>query len=119
MATVRPVQGSGARVQVSDRGGGQPVWSADGKRLFYRTGPAMMAADVAVAAKGGALSVSQREKLFEGAFFGDQIMPAAYDVAPDGRHFLMARALGEGAGEIVVMTGWLERLKAQMAARQK
>ena len=36
-----------ARVQISAGGGGEPVWSADGTRIFYRSRPAIMSAKLA------------------------------------------------------------------------
>jgi serine/threonine-protein kinase len=111
---VRPYPGPGARVQVSAFGGGQPVWSSDGRRLFYRTDRAMMAADLSTDVDGG-LRVNGRERLFEGDFFGGPDSPVAtYDVHPDGTLFLMARAEESGSGQIVVWTSWLGEIRAQL-----
>jgi serine/threonine-protein kinase len=112
----RPFPGSGGRIQLSDAGGTEPVWSRDGRRLFYRAGRALLAVDLAAA--GGALTVVRREKLFEGDFqssadFGFPVQ--SYDVAPDGRRFVMARASGGGRTEIVIWTNWLRELKTRMA----
>jgi serine/threonine-protein kinase len=114
----KPYPGPGARVQLSDGGGGQPVWAKDGKRLFYRLGRSMMAADLARGARDGALAVVRREQLFAGEFFGGSEVgrsTAAYDVAPDGRHFLMGRAVGGGNAELLAWTGWLPALKKRLA----
>src|SRR5207237_4069750 len=43
---VQPFPGPGAHVQVSTSGGVEPVWSRDGRRLFYRAGRQVMAASV-------------------------------------------------------------------------
>ncbi len=117
---VRPYPGPGARVQVSAlSGGGQPVWSSDSRRLFYRTDRAMMAAELSVEADGG-LSVGGRERLFEGDFFGGPDSPVAtYDVHPDGRRFLMARAEESGSGQIVVWTSWLGEIRAQLGLEDR
>jgi serine/threonine-protein kinase len=116
---VRPFPGSGPRVQVSTDGGNQAVWSADSRHIFFRSGPAFIAADVA--ATGNSISVASRRKLFEGSFYGTDPMmvSAAYDVSPDGRSFLVGRAIGETGDEIVVWTGWLQELRAQLAERRK
>jgi serine/threonine-protein kinase len=114
---VRPFPGNGPRVQISTDGGNQAVWSGDSRRIFYRIGSAFMAADVA--ASGGSLTVTSRRKLFEGSYYGpDQLaLAATYDVSPDGHNFLVGRAIGDGADEIVVWTGWLSELEAQLARR--
>jgi len=108
---VQPFPGPGRRVQVSTGGGEQPTWSADG-RLFYREGSAMMVAQLSRGAEAAA--VTSRRKLFEGDFFGAGALTAAYDVSPDGRHFLMARRVGAGGGQLLVWVDWLGALKAKL-----
>ena len=110
---VKPYPGPGARLQVSDAGGTQPIWARDGKRLFYRSGRAMIVADIA---GSSALSVAKRQQLFVGDFRnGGIFQQAAYDVAPDGHHFVMARNIYSGGSELQVWTGWLPELKKRMA----
>ena len=108
---VQPFPGPGRRVQVSTGGGEQPTWSADG-RLFYREGSAMMVAQLSRGAEAAA--VTSRRKLFEGDFYGVGDLSAAYDVSPDGRHFLMARRVGAGGGQLVAWVDWLGALKAKL-----
>jgi len=109
--------GPGTRVQISEAGGEQPVWSRDGRRLFYRSGQAMLAVDLTGSGSAGALGVSRREQLFAGDFYlGDQFLGrfATYDVAPDGHHFLMAQAVSRTGTELVVWTGWLTEFKKKL-----
>jgi serine/threonine-protein kinase len=111
---VRPFPGPGARVQVSADGGGQPVWSPDGRRVFYRTDQAIMVATLS-AGGAGDVSVTSRERMFEGDFFGGPAdTKASYDVHPDGRRFVLGRALGGWSGQVVVWTDWLRGLKEQL-----
>jgi len=114
---LRPYPGPGPRIQVSDGGGGQPVWARDGRRLFYRAGRAMMAADLAFGE--GAASVASRRTLFEGDYFAADASAFApvYDVSPDGRYFLMGRALPGSRAEIVVWTNWLRELDGRLGRR--
>jgi Tol biopolymer transport system component len=60
---VRPFLPGGPPVQVSDSGGQEPVWSRDGKTIYYRRGRAVMAASVTETAPFAVLS---RRRLFEG-----------------------------------------------------
>jgi hypothetical protein len=87
--------------------------------VFYRSGSAFMVADVAT--PGGSLSVVARRKLFEGSFYGADpaATSATYDVSPDGHSFLVGRALGDASEEIVVWTGWLNELEAQLGSRRR
>lgn len=106
---VRPYPGPGARVQVSQEGGGQPVWAPDGRRLFYRADRAMMSADLTIGA--GALSIARRARMFEGDYFGNtESLVATYDVTADGRRFLMARATAGDGGSVLVWTNWMRGL---------
>jgi Tol biopolymer transport system component len=75
------------RRQVSTAGGTEPVWSRDGRELFYRSGDAMMAVSIGT---GPTFSAGPPRVLFRGSYFaGDGL--TNYDVAPDGRRFLMIR----------------------------
>jgi eukaryotic-like serine/threonine-protein kinase len=75
---------SGAnRIAVSTGGGSTPKWSGDGKELFYVTGDAVVA--VAMRPDG---SFGAPHKLFDRS---DYYLKWGYDVAPDGKHFLMIR----------------------------
>lgn len=111
--------GPGGRVQVSDAGGGQPVWSADGRRIFYQTEGAIAAAEVTVDASGERLSVGRRTQLLQGEFFGGARHSATYDVHPEGDRFVVTRAAGTRTNEIVVWMDWLDELKQLLAERNR
>jgi Tol biopolymer transport system component len=90
---------------VSSGGGSEPLWSADGWELFFRSGNRMMAAAVK---RGGALALEAAAELFEGDFETGVAARAAYDVSADGARFLMvARDTTEVAPpELRVLLGW-------------
>jgi hypothetical protein len=110
---IQPFPGPGRRLQLSTDGGEQPTWSADG-RLFYRVGKAMMVAQLTRSATEA--SVTSRRTLFEGDFYGLGDLVASYDVAPDGHHFLMARRIGTGGGQLIAWVNWLDELRARLDA---
>jgi Tol biopolymer transport system component len=87
---VRPYPGPGARVPVSVQGGSEPVWSRDGRELFYRAGDGLMAATIALRPS---FAVTGRRLLFRGAFLQGARL-REYDVAPDGQHFVMIEGSG-------------------------
>jgi hypothetical protein len=74
----------GAKVAISTDCGSEPVWSRDGRQLFYRDGDRMMGVNIGSGSKpDGAAHL-----LFEGHYQVSDTDVAGYDVAADGR-FLM------------------------------
>jgi Tol biopolymer transport system component len=115
---VRPFPNTDAgKTQVSSGGGLAPLWSRDGKELFYlRTDKNMMAARVI---SGATIGFAEPVALFR---VPDELLAAEalyytpWDVARDGR-FLMARLVGGDPGQtaaLVVVENWIEELKAKV-----
>ena len=103
---------TGGKWQISTEGGKEPMWSRDGRELFYRNGEKMMAVDVSA----GADSAGKPTLLFEGPY--DLKIGAGatnYDVTPDGQGFVMIRSPDsqESAGitQITLVLNWFEELK--------
>ena len=110
---VRPYPGPGGKKQVSTDGGSGPLWSRDGKELFYARGDAMMAVEVNTEA---AFSAAAPRKLFEGKYAWERQLN--YDVAPDGQRFVLIKPQG-GSGasqELRVVLNWFEELKVKVPA---
>jgi serine/threonine-protein kinase len=103
---VEPYPGPGPKTMISTQGGYQPVWSRDGKRLFYRSGNKMVAATIETEPE---FRVTDFEELFEGRYLTTTFHN--YDVGPDGR-FLMIQEPQEPAPlGINIVTNWFEELK--------
>jgi Tol biopolymer transport system component len=109
---VQPFPGPGGRVQVSSGGGSEPVWSSDGKRLFYRGDGHLMAARLAA---GAGFSVAARDTLFADSFQFAPNPHANYDVMRDGSHFVFLKAASEG--NMIVVTNWEKAVSARIASR--
>lgn len=107
---VQPYPGPGGRVQASTGGGTEPVWSRDGRRLFYRGERQLMAA---VIRPGPAFSVVARDTLLADTYMYASNPHANYDVMPDGIHFVFLEA--DNAGELIVVSNWTSVLRARMA----
>jgi len=104
---VEPYPGPGPKVPISTEGGQQPMWSPDGKELFYRSGNKMMAAAVETDSQ---FRVTGNTKLFEGQYLSTASLQN-YDVAHDGR-FLMIQETKESAPlGINVVLNWFDELK--------
>jgi dipeptidyl aminopeptidase/acylaminoacyl peptidase len=88
---VREFPGPGPKIQVSNDGGGGPVWSGDGGQLFYRRGDYMMVADVE---RNLVLHISKPRALFAVPALSSTLFQADYDVARDAQRFIMIRPRG-------------------------
>jgi serine/threonine-protein kinase len=85
---VRPYPGPGGRGAGVVDGSSEPIWSRDGRRLFYATGRRMM---VATLTPPPNVRVVARDSLFlAGDSFGD-FSAATYDAGVDGKNLLMLR----------------------------
>jgi serine/threonine-protein kinase len=109
---VRSFPGMQGRAPVSLDGGAEPVWSPRGDELFYRSGPAMLAAAVR---PGPVFAVLRRTVLFSEPNYLANLTHQVYDVTPDGRHFVMVRNLG-GASRLTVTLNQFRNLAAGGAA---
>jgi len=84
-----PMSGKGERIAVSVDGGTGPVWSRDGRELFYRSGDDLVS--VQVVGTVPALVLGERRTLmdlspYEPGYFHE------FDVSADGQRFLLIRS---------------------------
>jgi serine/threonine-protein kinase len=102
---------AGARHQVSVDGGREPVWSRDGRRLFFRNDDGMYAVDVRC---DTGIRFDAPRLLFRGEYDTADVGHQHYDVARDSDRFLMIRhGEPEGPFEVHVVLNWLEELKSR------
>jgi len=90
---LRDLAGERDQVLVSNDGGNEPVWSPDGRELFYREtrqdNPYLIAAQIMTSP---ALTVTGSKRLFP---IGDIVSTAPhpnYGISPDGKTFVMVRS---------------------------
>ena len=114
---VRPFpEAGGGRWQVSNGGGSQPVWSPDGRELFFLDGQTRMVA--ARVQTRPTFAVGGLTTLFDASGYILDAFHQSYDVTPDGRFFIFARprVLVSGRGPQVV---WAEHWFTDLDARSK
>jgi len=109
---VRPFPGPGGRTQIStDPGSSDPLWSRDGRELFYRSPTYMIAARL----RDGALVA--RDTLFADDYARELGHPG-YDVMPDGQHFLMTKP-ADAESRVLLVVHWLDELRDRLAAAER
>jgi Tol biopolymer transport system component len=107
----------GGRTQVSTGGGGQPTWSRDGTKLYFRKGSEIWSAPVRLGSTfeaGRAAAVMRVDNWWTRTSFG----PPGYVPTPDGRGFFVTR--GEPAtpppARLIVALGWTDELRTRVGA---
>ncbi len=106
---VRAFPGPGPRIQISQGGGLEPLWSADGRRIYYRDGQRMR---VATLRASPSFEVIARDSLFDDDFASDGVH-ADYDVARDGSFVLLDPV---GNAGVVVVVNWAAELDERVRA---
>jgi serine/threonine protein kinase/Tol biopolymer transport system component len=109
---VRRFPGPGGRTLVSAGGGEEPLWSHDGRRVYYRRENSVFVANIAL---GGNPMVTSRDTVATGQFQSNRFHPM-YDVSPDGR-LLMLQATGPQL-ELTVVLNWAQGLAARVKAKK-
>jgi len=95
------------RWQVSNAGGLWPIWSPDGRELFYLSDNGMMA--VAVKTEPD-FALDSPRPLFDTSTY-QTAFGRDYDISPDGTRFLMVKPVISTNPEVVVILNWLDELK--------
>ena len=108
---VRTVPDSSGTWLVSEGGGGEPRWSADGGELFYRAGEAIMSVGFETRPT---VAFGKRDTVFTGAYVPNP-NHANFDVHPSGDRFVMVR-MSEGERRAVIVMNWDAELARTSAA---
>ena len=106
---VRPFPGEGARVQISNSGGSEPMWDRTGRTLYYRAPDGITAVTLT---PGAELTVGARKLVLPTTDPADPTHQS-YDVAPDGVHSLMLRRAG-GEAKAIVVHNWRRELREKL-----
>ena len=116
---VRPFPSTtSGRWQVSNGGGVQPRWAADGRELFFLDGASRLVAARVRSAPG--FEVTELTPLFDASGFAVDPFHHSYDVQPDGRGFVFLRPrqggrTGVAAVTVIEAENWFADLRARTA----
>jgi Tol biopolymer transport system component len=106
---VLPFPLTGERWRVSTAGGADPLWSRDGRELFYRSNGKVMAVDVRTSPR---FSTGTPRALFDDTFAVSPNFMTGYSVAEDGR-FLFAQPVRPDppTRAVQVVLNWFSELR--------
>jgi len=90
---VRPFPGPGGKWQISTGGGLYPLWSRDGKELFYRTEDSKIAV-VTYTASADSFHADKPQLWSPGQFTERGLGFHNFDLHPDGKRFAVLKAPG-------------------------
>jgi serine/threonine protein kinase/Tol biopolymer transport system component len=90
------------RIQISNQGGAQARWRADGKELFYISSDKKLMA-VSIDTSHGKLVAGVPHVLFQTRIIAPRIVLFQYAVSPDGKRFLINSLPSVGATPLTVL----------------
>lgn len=111
---------NGGKWQISSSGGNWPLWSPDGRELFYRSEDKYMAVPVKT---DPTFSFGTPDLMFQGTYVMSNVpFLSNWDISPDGKRFLMMKspaALSTAAGspKINIVLNWFEELKQRVPVK--
>ena len=115
---VQPFPATGATYPISKGTGSHPVWSPDGKELFYFTGGGRFGQAVAVSVRTQPTFTFGNPVPGPSGFFGRGLSGERnYDITRDGKRFLGVVPAGQSASgapaapQIQVVLNWFEELR--------
>jgi eukaryotic-like serine/threonine-protein kinase len=102
---VRAVEASSQAAMVTREGGSEPVWSRDGRELFYRSADRLMSVAIT---PGTPPRAGRSRVVFEGPFEAGTADRANYDVGTGARSFILLGGSGQptAPGEFHVLLNW-------------
>ncbi len=117
---VRPFQGPGRTLQISDSGGAQVRWRRDAKELFYiALDGKLMAVPLRVASAGTGLEAGTPRALFAMQVGGPLQTNSRqqYVVSPDGQRFLVNTLTEDATSPITLILNWAARSETGRSPR--
>jgi serine/threonine protein kinase/Tol biopolymer transport system component len=121
---VQPFPGPGGKLQISNEGGVEPLWSRDGKELFYRQSYEQREnqAFVVDVQTGPVFSATKPRLLFTAQGYSGMGPIRTWDISPDGRRFLVVKMderKSRPVTELVLVQNWFEEIKRLVPTGKK
>jgi hypothetical protein len=108
---VRPYPGPGGKQRISIAGGREPIWSRNGRQLFYQWRNQVWIVDIQA---GSGFPAGKPRLLFEQPVFLMSAPNRGWDISLDGQRFLMVKSeetKPQPVTEMILVLNWFEELK--------
>jgi serine/threonine-protein kinase len=114
---VRGFPDAGGKWQISNNGGVKPVWSRNGRELFFQSNDNRIIA-VSYIAKSGSFAADKPRLWSEKSFASRGVVPT-FDLAPDGKRFaVMMEAEDEGPrSQVTFLLNFFDEVRRRAPAR--
>jgi hypothetical protein len=109
---VRSISDPNGKWPISTGEGSQPLWSWDGRELYYRSATHVMAVPISADA---AFSAGTPEALFPDNYDREHRDDRNYDVARDGRFLLLKIDAPPGPPHLHVVMNWFRELRQRIS----
>lgn len=104
---VRPMVGDAGKWQISYGGGVEPLWSPNGREIFFRDDEKTYSVNVTI---GPGVAFRTPKVLFEGRYILSAVGSQNYDVSVDGRFLMVSSGTADATAPLNVVTNWLQEL---------
>jgi Tol biopolymer transport system component len=104
---IQPFPFNGERWLVSSNGAEEPVWSHDGRKIYFRNGQEWYEVEVSFKPD---FSIERSQFLFSGPY--RNVPGYSYDLTPDGKKFLLLRPISKDqtTRNLKVIKNWFEEV---------
>jgi serine/threonine-protein kinase len=110
---LQPFGRAGGKILVSTQGGNTPLWSPDGKNIYYLAGGHLISVDFS---SEPSPKLGRPRPLFRTEQYRRSVNLRSYDIHPDGDRFLFIRP-ERRSDQLHVVLNWFDELK-RLAPRQ-
>jgi serine/threonine-protein kinase len=107
------------KIQISSKGGNEPMWAKNGKQLYYRWQDQVWVVDVET--RNG-FAAGKPRLLFEKPGYAHANLVRRYDLSRDGQRFLMVKTEQKQEApvtEMILIQNWFEELKRLVPTGKK
>jgi eukaryotic-like serine/threonine-protein kinase len=107
---ISPFPGGGAKWQVSQGGGVQPIWKPDGSAVYY-IAPGSKLMQASIKTSGSAVQIGTPQDLFQQQMVRSDAYGRAFSVAKDGKKFLVNKSGENVTIPLTLVANWTSGLK--------